>query len=326
MNWEFVSPWAFIILPLPLLIWRFSSPQRVRMDAVLFPFFRQITEAAGIEAKPGAVILRRRRNQIIVATLCWILTVIGLARPEILGQQISMEKSARDMMLAVDISASMSTKDMVDDSGIESKRLDVVKSVVDEFIEDRESDRIGLIVFGSRAFLQSPFTEDHKSVQQLLSRTRVEMAGPYTAIGDTIGLAINAFKASALDQRMMILLSDGSDTSSMMSPSNAAEIAVEHGVTIHTVGVGNPDGNGSQQVDLELLQEIADRTGGRLFFADDAAGLSAIYDEIDALSPRVTETLSFQPTTPVSWVAFALAAFLGLSLLVWLSVAGRIKQ
>lgn len=323
MNWEFVSPWAFVILPLPLVIWRFSTPKRVRMDAVLLPFFREITEAAGLEAKPGAVILRRRRVQILVATLCWILTVIGLARPELLGQQITMEKSARDLMLAVDISASMRTDDMLDKDGVKNQRLDIVKNVVDGFIDDREDDRIGLIVFGSRAYIQSPFTEDHRSVQQLLKRTHVEMAGPYTAIGDTIGLAINAFEASELDQRLMILLSDGSDTSSMMSPPNAAEIAVQNGVTIHTVGVGNPEGGGNQQVDLELLKEIAERTGGLQFFADDEEGLSAIYDEIDALSPRVTESVSFQPTKPVSWVAFALAAFLAFSLLLWLAASRR---
>ncbi len=325
MNWEFVSPWAFIVLPLPLLIWRFSTPQRVRMDAVLLPFFREITAAAGLEAKPGAVVLQRRRVQIVVAALCWILVVIGLARPELLGQQITMEKSARDLMLAVDISASMRTDDMLDKDGVKNQRLDIVKNVVDGFIDDREDDRIGLIVFGSRAYIQSPFTEDHRSVQQLLKRTRVEMAGPYTAIGDTIGLAINAFEASELDQRLMILLSDGSDTSSMMSPSNAAEIAVQNGVTIHTVGVGNPEGGGNQQVDLELLKEIAERTGGLQFFADDEEGLSAIYDEIDALSPRVTETVSFQPTQPVSWVAFALAAFLAFSLLLWLSASRRVN-
>ncbi len=318
MNWEFAAPWAFLILPLPYVFWRYSPAQQARTDAVLLPFFREITEAAGLEARQGAEVLKRRRIQMVVATLCWIIVVVGLARPEILGQQISQEKAARDLMLGIDLSASMQTNDMEDANGINQQRLEVVKNVVDAFIEEREGDRIGLIVFGSSAYLQSPFTEDHESVRQLINRTRVEMAGPFTAIGDSIGLAIRSFQTSEVEQRLMILLSDGSDTSSMMSPVNAAEIAAEEGVTIHTVGVGNPDGSGSQKVDLTLLEDLADRTGGELFFANDEAGLSAIYEEIDAMSPRVTETVTFQPKQPVGWVAFLIAALMGMGLLLWL--------
>lgn len=303
---------------MPYLIWRYFPAQRVRTDAVLLPFFREITEATGLEAKDGAEVLNRRRVQIVVAALCWALTVVGLARPVLLGQQLTMERSARDLMLAVDLSASMSTNDMEDVNGINRQRLEVVKGVVDAFIADRDGDRVGLIVFGSRAYLQSPFTEDRDTVRQLMSRTRVEMAGPYTAIGDSIGLAIQSFQASEVDQRLMILLSDGYDTSSMMSPANAAEIAAEQGVTIHTVGVGNPDGSGSQKVDLDLLENLAERTGGQMFFANDAAGLSSIYQEIDALSPRITETMTFQPRQAVGWIAFIVAALLGMGLLLWL--------
>ncbi len=318
MNWEFVTPWAFLILPLPYIIWLFSAPKRVRSRALLIPFFREITEGSGLDAKDGAVILSRRRMQIVVAILCWLFVVVGLARPEMIGQKVTMEKSARDLMLAVDISASMRTNDMEDANHIKHQRLHVVKNVVDDFIAERQDDRIGLIVFGSRAYLQTPFTEDHESVRQLMQRSQVEMAGPYTAIGDTIGLAINAFKSSNLDQRLMILLSDGSDTSSMMSPTNAAEIAREHGVTIYTVGVGNPDSTGSQKVDLALLENIAERTGGQMYFADDETGLAAIYQEIDALNPRVTESISFEPRQPISWVYFLAATLIGLSLVIWL--------
>jgi Ca-activated chloride channel family protein len=325
LSWEFAAPWAFLILPLPYFIWRYSPAQRVRTNAVLVPFFREITEAAGLEAKRGAKVLRRLPIQMVVATLCWIIAVIGLARPEILGQQINMEKSARDLMLAIDLSASMQTNDMEDANGINRQRLEVVKGVVDPFIAERDGDRIGLIVFGSNAYLQSPFTEDHDTVRQLINRTRVEMAGPYTAIGDSIGLAIQSFQASEVEQRLLILLSDGSDTSSMMSPINAAEIAAEEGVTIHTVGVGNPDGSGGQKVDLTLLEDLAKRTGGQLFFADDEAGLSAIYQEIAALSPRVTETVTFQPRLPVGWIAFIMAALIIMGLLIGLWLRDRTR-
>lgn len=326
MTWELASPWVLLLLPLPYFIWRFLPAKRVRTDAVLLPFFREISQATGLKANSGAQVLSRHKLQIFIAAMCWALVVVGLARPEILGQQINMEKSARDLMLAVDLSASMQTNDMEDQSGINRQRLTVVKEVVDAFIADRDGDRVGLIVFGSRAYLQSPFTEDHSSVRQLMSRTRVEMAGPYTAIGDSIGLAIHSFKSSDVKQRMMILLSDGSDTSSMMSPINAAEIAAEQGVIIHTVGVGNPEGSGSQVVDLELLEDLAKRTGGKMFFADDQAGLTAIYKEINALSPRITETVSFQPRQSVSWIAFISAACLGLGLLIGLSLLELYNQ
>ncbi len=323
MSWEFAAPFAFLILPLPYLVWRYSPARRVRTDAVLVPFFREITEAAGLEAQEGAEVLKRRRVQMIVATLCWGLVVVGLARPEMLGQQITMERSARDLMIAIDLSGSMQTNDMGDASGVNRQRLEVVKGVVDDFIAQRDGDRVGLIVFGTRAYIQSPFTEDLDTVRQLVRAARVEMAGPYTAIGDSIGLAIHAFQQSDVDQRLMILLSDGSDTSSMMSPVNAAEIAADEGVTIHTVGVGDPNIGGSKAVDLDLLETVANRTGGRLFFADDHESLAAIYDEIDALSPRITQTTTFQPRQAMGWIAFIAAALLGMGLLIWLWMSDR---
>ncbi len=325
MTLSLAFPWALLLLPAPWVVWRFVPPYRDRTSAIRIPFFRQITEATGLEPKSGAVVLQRRRVQMIAAILCWGLLVIGLARPELLGQQITVEKAARDMVLAVDISGSMDAHDMTDAAGERQQRLQVVKDVVGKFIEARDGDRIALIVFGSRAFVQTPFTEDLASVKELLETTQVGMAGPHTAIGDAIGLAIRTFETSEVDQRLLVLLSDGADTTSTMSPVNAAEIAAQQGVSIFTIGVGDPEGSGEDKVDLKALEDIAARANGAFYYATDSEGLEQVYAEIERLNPRITETVSFQPKQPLAWMPFGLAAVIALLATGWLHLSTRRK-
>ncbi|MFD0981318.1 vWA domain-containing protein [Tropicimonas aquimaris] len=320
MTLALAFPWALVLLSAPWFVWRFAPPHRERTPGIRIPFFRQIAEASGLEPQAGAQVLRRRRLQTLAAILCWGLVVLGLARPELLGQKTEIEKAARDMVLAVDISGSMDARDMPGEDGAPQQRLQVVKDVVGDFIEARDGDRIALIVFGSRAFVQTPFTEDLASVRHLLDTTQVGMAGPHTAIGDAIGLSIRTFEASEVDQRLLVLLSDGADTASRMSPINAAAIAEQEGVTIYTIGVGDPKGAGEDKVDLDALEAIAKRAGGAFYYATDGAGLEEIYAEIDALNPRVTETISFQPKQPLAWIAFAAAALVATLSLAWLSL------
>ncbi|PRY26802.1 Ca-activated chloride channel family protein [Aliiruegeria haliotis] len=323
MTLALAFPWALLLLPLPLLVWRFAPPHRHRSTAIRVPFFRQITEAAGLEPRDGSVVLRRRRIQVIAAALCWCLLVLGLARPELLGQKQVVEKAARDLALAVDISGSMDARDMPDATGERQQRLQVVKDVVGDFIEERDGDRVALIVFGTRAFVQTPFTEDLESVRDLLDSTTVGMAGVDTAIGDAIGLAIRTFETSEVDQRLLVLLSDGADTSSSMSPVNAAEIAAQRGVTIHTIGVGDPKADGADKVDLRALEDIAARAGGAFYYASDGEGLQKIYDEIERLNPRITESVSFQPKQPMHKLPFGLAVLIGLLTTWWLHLSSR---
>ncbi|WP_121061620.1 VWA domain-containing protein [Chachezhania antarctica] len=305
------APWALVLLPLPLLIWRFAPAHRERESALRFPFFRRIAEASGAEPRAGAVVRRRPVLAMVVATLCWVLTVVALARPEQLGQPVTVERAARDVVLGIDLSGSMDARDFTAPDGTRKQRLEGVREVVRSFVAGREGDRMSLIVFGSSAFLQAPLTDDLDTIIELLDQTQVGMAGPRTALGDAIGLGIRTFEESDIDQRLMILLSDGSDTASKMSPVNAAEIANDRGVEIFTIGVGDPDATGEDRVDLATLQTIADRTGGQYFFAEDEAALQAVYDRIDELAPREVETLSFRPHTALSWIPLALAALLG---------------
>lgn len=308
---EFAFPLALILLPLPLVVRYFMPPHREQMPALRFPFFRRVADAAGVEPRSGSVVLARKRAQRIAAALVWILLVLVLARPERVGEPVEIEKAARDVVLAIDISGSMDTIDIVGQDGQKVQRLEAVKRVVGDFIEARDGDRVALIVFGSKAFVQSPFTEDLTTVRELLAQTEVGMAGPHTVIGDAIGLSIRTFEASQIEQRLLILLSDGADTGSRMSPVNAAEIAAASGVEIFTVAFGDPEGSGEQRIDAAGLQDIASRGQGEFFFANEEEALATIYQRIDELAPRTVETVSFRPREPLGHLLLALAALVG---------------
>jgi Ca-activated chloride channel family protein len=171
--------------------------------------------------------------------------------------------------------------------------------------------------------VQAPLTEDLATVVQLLERTEVGMAGPHTALGDAIGLAIRTFEASDIKQRLLILLSDGTDTASRMSPLNAAEIARGKGVEIFTVGVGDPDATGENRVDIATLRDLASRAGGEYFFAVDENALRGVYDRIDQLATRKVEELSYRPRQQLAWIPLALAALIGTGALAALLVTTR---
>lgn len=325
MTLSLALPWLLLLLPAPWLIWRFAPPHRNQVPAIRIPFFRQITEAGGLEARKGAVILARGWVQMGAAILVWALLVLALARPERLGDPIVIETAARDVVLALDISGSMDARDFQTQDGTRVQRLEAVKDVLRQFITERDGDRMAMIIFGTRAFVQAPFTEDLQSLTGFLDQTVVGMAGPNTALGDAIGLGIRTFEGSEVEQRLMILLSDGADTASQMTPINAAALAADRGVVIYTIGVGDPDGSGEDRVDLGGLEDIARRTGGQFFFADDEAALGAVYDEIDKQNPRAVETTSYRPSESLAHIPLTLAALLGLLAIIWLHLTRRQK-
>jgi Ca-activated chloride channel family protein len=309
---EFGFPWIFVALPLPLLVWWLLPPHHRKVSALRVPFFRDMVTATGHEARAGAVILNRRFFQMAAMGLSWALLVTGLAKPEWVGEPIVRTETARDVMLAIDLSGSMDYVDLPDKDGWTARRLDVVQRVVDRFVSEREDDRVGLIVFGSRAYLQLPFTRDVETARALVELMDVAMAGPKTALGDAIGLAIRSFAASQVDKRLLILLTDGNDTASKMTPINAAEIAKLNGVEIHTIGVGDPAARGEDRVDFDTLTAVAQRTGGKFFMAVDESTLADVYRRIDALSPGEVKTQTWRPRESlVHWPAGA-AVLLGL--------------
>ena len=313
---EFAWPWLFALLPLPALIWWWLPPYRARQASVQVPFFERLAAATGQTPQQGAVVRRRRAAQMIVAILVWILIVTALARPQWVGDPLSREISARDLILAVDISGSMDQRDFRAADGQMLTRLEGVKRVIRDFIARRQGDRIALILFGTRAYVQVPFTQDFKTAQQLLDQTQVGMAGQQTAIGDTIGLAIKTLEKSTAKQKLLILLTDGNDTASRVPPEHAADIAQQNGVVVYTIGVGDPKATGENRVDLSVLQNVASTTQGKFFRAEDGAQLQAIYADIDHLAPAKLDTLSWRPKLPL--FQWPLGAALVLSLSLWL--------
>jgi Ca-activated chloride channel family protein len=216
------------------------------------------------------------------------------------------------MLLAVDLSGSMETQDFQDADGNTVDRLTAVKQVLDEFLAQRQGDRVGLIFFGSAAFVQAPFTDDLEVCRELLDEAQVRMAGPQTAFGDALGLAINTFERSTVKERVLIALTDGNDTASQVPPAKAAQIAKDKGIVIHTVAVGDPTAAGEDALDEATLEQVASSTGGLYSHAGNRDELQAIYDRLDELETRKVETLSHRPRRDVYYWPLVAALLLSM--------------
>jgi len=292
---EFALPWLFALLPLPLLVYWLVPAHQESQDSIRVPFFQRLVELTGQQPRKGAVVLQRQLFQKFWVPTTWVLIVIALAKPLWVGEPIEQTKSARDLMVAVDLSGSMETPDFKLADGQEISRLDAVKQVLGEFAQQRENDRLGLIVFGDSPYLQAPFTEDHDTWLTLLVETEIGMAGQSTLFGDAIGLAIKLFESSETENRVLIVLTDGNDTGSKVPPIEAAKVAADRNVTIYTIAVGDPEARGEEVVDIEVLNAIAKVTGGNAYQAVNRSELTQIYQDIAELEPEKHETLSFRP-------------------------------
>jgi Ca-activated chloride channel family protein len=288
-------PWFLLLIPLPLLIYWLAPAHKEEQNSLRLAFFSYFAAAVGLKPEPGAVVPKTNWLQKILAPLCWCLLVLAMARLQFVEPPIEKIQPGRDLMLALDISQSMETRDFRAPDGKRMRRVDAVKQVVGDFIRKRKNDRVGLIVFGQAAYPIAPFTLDHDACLKILAQTDAGMAGPQTMIGDAIGLGIKQFDASDAEQRLMILLTDGNDTGSKMPPKKAAEIAKEKGITIHVVGVGDPHATGEDKVDYAALGGIARATGGELFHGENVEELSKAYALLDQITPQNFKTLSYQP-------------------------------
>ncbi len=291
--------WALLLLPLPLLVRWFAPAYREIRPAVRAPFFTELAHAAETSPAEGAVVQDRTWRQTAVGALVWVLLIVALARPVLLEPPIERTETGRDLLLAVDLSGSMATRDFTGPDGVQTSRLDAVKQVIDDFLARRQGDRVGLIVFGTAAHAQVPFTPDLRAARELLDETRVSMAGPQTAVGDAIGLGIKLFEKSKSDGRVMVLLTDGNDTASRVTPRKAAELAAHEGVTIYPIGVGDPTAAGEDPLDIATLDGVAEATGGESFLATDRGELERVYAALDALEPSEFEVKTWRPKRPL---------------------------
>ena len=287
--------WLFL-LPLPLLTMRLLPAYRDRRVTVRVPFLDRVARLTGQTAVATGTIAAPK-GQRFVHLLLWTLIVVALARPQWLEEPLMKTLPLRDMLVAVDLSGSMDTEDFTKADGSSINRLDAVKLVLGDFFERREGDRMALVVFGSAAFVQVPFTEDKDVLRQMLDETVVRMAGPRTMLGDAIGLAITLFDRSEVEERLMIVLTDGNDTGSQIPPARAAEIAKDKEIVIHTIGVGDPTAVGEEAFDEVALRAISESTGGQYYYASDREQLENVYAELDKLTPRKVDTVSYRPVT-----------------------------
>ena len=292
----FDQPYWLLVLPLPLLMTWLWPAYRERLVTVRLPFLDRLARLSGQSTERSPDTVKTPRAQRLLGWLTWVLVIAALARPQWLEEPITRTEPARDLLVAVDLSGSMETQDFTDADGRQVDRLTAVKEVLRDFLARREDDRIALIVFGSAAFVQLPFTADKVAVQQMLGETRVRMAGPRTMLGDAIGLAITLFERSEVPERMMIVLTDGNDTGSQVPPVRAAEVARDRDLVIHTIGVGDPTSAGEEEaLDEKVLRNVALTTSGSYFHANDRDELEQIYAKLDELAPRKVETISHQP-------------------------------
>lgn len=322
-----VWPWMLALGPLPWVIRRWASPAPEQAVAALrVPHFQDMVHLQS--GRSGTNLPSRFSWWFWASMVIWMLLLLAAARPQWIGEPVGLPTSGRDLMLAVDISGSMAIPDF-SVNGQEVTRLAVVKRAAGEFIARRTGDRVGLIVFGSQAYVQTPLTFDRETVSTMLQETEIGLAGKETAIGDAIGLAVKRLKEQPAGSRVLVLLTDGANTAGEVSPNQAGELAKEQGLRIYTIGVGadsmevdslfgSRTVNPSRDLDENTLRHLAQSTGGLYLRAKNTAALTNVYAELDRLEPASTDVELFRPRTELFIWPLGLA--LGLSVLMAVSV------
>jgi Ca-activated chloride channel homolog len=315
---QFEWIWMFLLVPLPLIIWRFM-PADLTKSAINVPAF------SGFETSKADAFFQIPSRRNLFLFLIWLLMISGSARPQWVGDLASVPSSGRDLMLAIDVSGSMKARDLETGQTV-TTRLDVVKQLGIDFLRRRVGDRLGLILFGTNAYLQAPLSHDRDTVSTLLSEAVIGIAGEKTAIGDAIGLAIKRLQDENVEHKVLILMTDGANTAGRVSPRSAMEMATKQGLRIYTIGIGADSMmvrgllgarriNPSAELDERLLTDIADTTGGRYFRAKSQSELDEIYQIIDRIEPVPGTDQSARNVQEYFYVPAGLAVFL---LMLWL--------
>ena len=313
----FAWPWMFLLLPLPWLVWKLLPPAAPGA-ALHLP---QPVALAGAAARPGAP-----RKRIAVAALAWLLLVCAAARPQQPSPPQALTHTGRALLLAVDTSGSMAIEDMRFGDRVVS-RFAAIKAIAQRFIAQRSGDDVGLILFGTHAYLLTPLTFDVDAVAKQMAGAAIGLAGRETAIGDAIVLAVKHLRELPARARVLVLLTDGVNTAGNVAPLAAAKLARAAGVRIYTIGVGSAGQSISvfgmqmqapdNELDVQALTRIADETGGRFFRAADVDQLAAAYRTIDALEPLARGESLLRPNREWYPWPLALALLLGCGLLPW---------
>ncbi len=299
LGWnEFAWPWAFAAVLLPLLVRLLPKARQSGATALRVPFYSALVSSRQLVGSAHRVIR-------ILVLCAWLLLILAAARPQHVGERIELPVSGRDLLMAVDISGSMRQDDMVF-QGRRVTRLTAVKAVASEFLSRRIGDRLGLILFGTQAYLQTPLTFDRETILTLLGEAQIGLAGQETAIGDALGLALKHLQQVEGEQKVLILLTDGANTTGSVEPLEAARLAASEGLTVYTIGIGADQQqlnslfgarlrNNLADLDEPTLQQIAALTGGQYFRAKSLGDLQSIYARLDALEAVTSEPEIFRP-------------------------------
>lgn len=317
---SFDSIWVFWLLPIPVAVMLLVPGYLSGEASIRVPRLWRLADLVGRQPLKGAVVKNRSWSAWAFLLIAWIASLCALARPQWIADPITRDLPSRDMLLAVDLSGSMNTEDFTDAAGKKVNRLEACKQVLDDFLSRRKGDRVGLIFFGTAAFVQAPFTEDLDLCRTFLNEAQVGMAGPQTVIGDAVGLALSVFERSEQEDRVLILLTDGNDTGSKVIPEDAAKIAKDKGVTIHTIAVGDPAAVGEEEIDEEVLRQMSDLTNGGFFRAADREELNGIYQRLDEIETSDLQVDSFQPKTELYFWPLAIFLLSGMAYHGFLSV------
>ncbi len=328
----FDSIWAFYLLPVPLLAYWLIPKARQHQAAVRVPFFSELSE---LQHGKSTAITRMKLQAGFIATM-WCSLVVAAAGPTWIGDPINLPSSGRDLLLAVDLSGSMKIEDM-EINGDRVSRIVAVKTVLNEFIQRRKGDRLGLVLFGSQAYVQAPLTFDQTTVQRFMREAQIGFAGEEnTAIGDAIGLSVKRLRDRPGDRHVMILLTDGQNNGGEVNPIPASKLAAANGIVIYTIGVGADEMvipgvlgssfgsrrvNPSADLDEKTLQEIATMTGGQYFRARNPQQLEKIYLYLDKLEPVEDKKETFRPQKSLFYwplgLAFILSGLIALIKFPW---------
>lgn len=276
------------------------------------PFFRTIVALTGQTPESGTVTARRSIGRMMVLTVAWALSLAALTRPQWIEPPLHRGVPTRDMLLLVDLSASMDMKDFVNAQGQTVGHLTALKQVLDDFVARRQGDHIGVVVFDDTPFTLVPFTTDLNVARRLVQDTAVGMAGPRTTFGDAIGLGISLFDKSSVRTKTMIALTDGNDTASKVLPGEAANVAKDRNIVIHTIAIGNPTATGEEKLDEAALKEVAEKTGGGFYRVFDREQLAEIYRRHDKIETRRIETVSYRPKPDLYWIPLVAAILINM--------------
>lgn len=311
-NFEIAHLWLFWFIPLPLLVYFILPPLRMKSASLFFPNFKKAQLISGEKPRTSALIKRRNFFVWLGMMLIWICVLASLSSPQLVGKPELKVKTSRNFLIVADISFSMAQKDWLVD-GVKTTRWQAVKSVMHDFIGERQGDRMGLVFFGSAAYIQAPFTPDLPVVEQLLDEADVGFAGQMTSIGRAIVKGIEMFDNDTVESKVMLVLTDGVDAGLDILPLDAADLAKNDSILVYTIGIGNPGRSGSD-LDEQTLKEISELTGAKYFRGKDTEDLEQIYEELDKLEPIEYEEEVYKPTTLLYY--YPLAAALGLSLIL----------